>query len=80
MVPVSSSRRSARVDLPWSTWLMMEKVLVSSRSNLEKSRGSDFEVEFKLDGEDAACNRGIDVERCRIEDELDEAVELDPDG
>src|ERR1700694_6294294 len=31
MAPVNSSRRSARVDLPWSMWAMMQKFRIRSR-------------------------------------------------
>jgi hypothetical protein len=30
-VPVRSSSRSARVDLPWSMWAMMEKFRIVAR-------------------------------------------------
>ena len=31
-VPVTSSRRSASIDFPWSMWAMIEKLRMSSRS------------------------------------------------
>lgn len=38
--PVISSSRSAKVLFPWSIWAMMQKFLILSAGNLERSTGS----------------------------------------
>src|ERR1043165_4826369 len=62
--PVSSSNRSANVDLPWSTWLMIAKLRICSRraTRLVPELGIDEADEWLAGGEAADVLGDADAE------------------